>query len=116
VSHQADAGKSGPKSGNRPGTFTGKGDPRNGHGPLKGAPLAGRPPEEFRAALRALVNRPDVIQRIESLLTDWTTSDSDFLAAYKYACDRAYGRVPTVIEGGDERKPLVIRLVREGRS
>lgn len=43
--------KSGRKSGNRPGTFTGKGDPRNGRGPKAGAPNAGRPKDQVRAGL-----------------------------------------------------------------
>jgi hypothetical protein len=91
-------------------------DVRRGRGPAKGAPLAGRPPEEFRQALRDLASRADIIQRLAKILSSPKTSDSDFLAAHKYVAERGYGKVPTVIEGGDQRKPLVIRLVREGKQ
>ena len=116
MSTPAGGRKSGAKSGKRPGTFTGTGDPRNGRGPAKGNPLAGRPPEEFRQALRDLASRADIIKRLAKILSSPKTSDSDFLAAHKYVAERGYGKVPTVIEGGDQRKPLVIRLVREGKQ
>jgi hypothetical protein len=103
-------------------------NPRRGVGPnptlIPGNPgnsggkpgRSGRLPEEFRQELRALANRVDVLRRLKTILSSPSTADSDFLAAFKYVCERAYGRVPTVIEGGSERKPLVIRLVREGRQ
>lgn len=37
--------------------FTGKGDPRNGRGPKKGAPNAGRPPDWWVAQLREIRDR-----------------------------------------------------------
>lgn len=91
-------------------------DVRRGRGPAKGAALAGRPPEEFRQQLRDLASRADIVQRLATILSSPKTSDSDFLAAHKYVAERGYGKVPTVIEGGDQRKPLIIRLVREGKQ
>jgi hypothetical protein len=87
------------------------GNPGNSGGKLG---RSGRLPEEFRQELRRLANRADVIRRLKTILTSTETSDSDFLAAFRYVCDRAYGKPATVIQGGDERKPLTIRLVREG--
>src|SRR4051812_34750280 len=101
--------KSARKSPGRP--FTGADDPRRGRGPAKGAPNAGRPPDEYKARLRELVGKIEVEQRLEDMLE--AKDDRAFLEAYKYCSDKAYGRAPTVIEGGDERKPLTIRLVRE---
>jgi hypothetical protein len=66
--------------------------------------------------MRELAGRADILKRLESILTSKHTSDSDFLAAHRYVAERAYGKVPQPIEGGSDRKPLVIRLVREGRA
>lgn len=55
------AKKSGSKSGNRPGTFKGKDDPRNGRGPQPGAPNAGRPPSRIKALAAELVERKALI-------------------------------------------------------
>jgi hypothetical protein len=102
--------KTGAISGHRPGTFVPGLDSRRGRG-LKGR--SGRLPDDFKAALRGLVCRSDVIGHLERILCSTTTSDSDFLAAYRYVTDRAYGKAPQTIEGAEERKPLTIRLVRE---
>jgi hypothetical protein len=89
------------------------GNPGNSGGKLG---RSGRLPEEFRQALRDLASRPDILRRLAKILGSPKTSDNDFLAAHKYVAERGYGKVPTVIEGGDQRKPLVIRLVREGKQ
>lgn len=39
-----------------------------GNGPKKGAPNAGRPPNEFKRALQELVDRPSVLGHIERIL------------------------------------------------
>ena len=89
-------------------------DWRRGRGPSKGAPNAGRPPDAFKEALRSLASRTDVLRRLETVLTSRRTSNSDFLAAYRFVTERAYGRPAQSIEGGNERKPLTVRFVREG--
>lgn len=107
--------------------------------PFNGAPLtpgnpgnsggkkgrSGRPPDEFKEFMRGLVSSADAKKRLKQILKGESVADKDgvllvdgklFLDAYKFATERGHGKVPTVIEGGDERKPLTIRLVRERSS
>ena len=83
------AKKSANKSPGKP--FQGKGDPRNGKGPAKGAPNAGRPPDWFRAEMGRLVTRDAVIEYIGRCLNDPDSPDT-FFKALDRALDRWMGR------------------------
>lgn len=75
---------------------------------------SGRPPDKFRDSLRALACNGATVRRLKKILNGGKgVEDSDFLSAYRYVVDRAYGKAPLTHEGGDERRPLVIRLVHE---
>jgi hypothetical protein len=100
----------------RPGTFTPGQDSRRGRGPRAGAENAGRPTDAFREDMAQLLKEPKAKKRLKEILTAKETSDKDFLAAHKYVAERAHGKPPQPIEGGSERKPLLIRLVREGKQ
>jgi hypothetical protein len=74
-------------------------DPRRGRGPAKGAPNAGRPPDEWRAALRALASRDDVLQHLDAVLRagpghPW------FSKALDYATEHGYGKAKQAHEIG----------------
>ena len=77
----------------------------------------GRPADAFKARMRSAVDSPEAQKRLEEILkgTEQVNADT-FLAFHKYAAERAYGRLPQIIEGGDEAKPLVFRLVRERKE
>ena len=77
-------------------------------------PRAGRPPDEHKAFMREILADPEVEKRLRQVLK--SKDDGTFLASYKTVAERGYGKPAQVIEGGDERKPLVIRLVREAAS
>lgn len=109
--------KSGAKSGKRRGTFTGKDDPRNGRGPKKGAPNAGRPPSEFKQAMRQLADRGAVRQRLEHL-TSAKNKDADlFLRAFKETADRGYGKPAQAVElSGPDGGPVPLETPAEVRN
>lgn len=44
-------------------------DPRRGRGPAKGAPNAGRPPNEWKQSLRGLADREAVLAHVDAALT-----------------------------------------------
>jgi len=67
-------------------------DPRRGHGPEKGAPNAGRPPDEFKRLMASLASREETIHALEQILAD--PSSPHYIQALKFAADRGYG-VPT---------------------
>lgn len=60
-------------------------------GPRKGAPNAGRPPDQWKAHLRTLVDRAEVLTHIEDALVKGP-SDEFFEKALDYATDHGYGR------------------------
>jgi hypothetical protein len=110
--------KSGSKSGRKPGTFVGgAADPRAGRGPKKGAPNAGRPPDEFKAMMRQLASKDETIARLRDILSgaipmereDGSTVDvpvdSDtYLKALAFVTDRGYGKAQQhldVTSGGE---------------
>lgn len=83
--------KSGKKSGNRPGTFVGgAADPRAGRGPKKGAPNAGRPPDEFKALCRELATAANTIKAVREILKD--QDHAQFLQALRWASEHGYGK------------------------
>lgn len=64
-------------------------DVRRGHGPKRGAPNAGRPPDEFKALLAALASREETVRALETILAD--PNHPHFIQALKFAADRGYG-------------------------
>lgn len=85
--------KSGEKSRGRPGTFTGKADPRNGRGPQKGAPNAGRPPLAF-AQECARLQREVILPKCRAALGELSTNDP----AWRWAADYVsrYGELEAI--------------------
>jgi hypothetical protein len=79
-------------------------DPRAGRGPAKGAPNAGRPPDEFRAMMRDLASRAETVERLTRILTGGVEVEIDgkpvvmpvdsdtFLKALAFVTDRGYGK------------------------
>jgi hypothetical protein len=90
------AGKSAPSG--RP--FEPGPDARRGRGPAKGAPNAGRPPDDFRKRMAALASRDETLAALGRILSN--SDHPHYVQAFKLAADRGYG-VPkqTVdLEGG----------------
>ena len=83
--------KSGRKNGKQPGTFTGRDDPRNGRGPAKGAPNAGRPPDWFRAQMGELATRDETVAFLRDCLDDPENRDTA-LKALGLVLDRWIGK------------------------
>ena len=65
-------------------------DPRRGRGPKTGAANAGRPTDEFKRRMAAMVSREDTLRELELILSDG--SNPQFLKAFQFAVERAYGR------------------------
>lgn len=81
-----------------------------GRGPAKGAPNAGRPPDEWRKALRALADRPSVIAHVESVLEEGPTHPF-FAKALDYATEHGYGKAASTVDvtsGGERLSGVVI--------
>jgi hypothetical protein len=84
-------------------------DPRRGRGPARGAPNAGRPPDEWRAALRALASRDDVLQHLDAVLRagpghPW------FSKALDYATEHGFGKASAAQPTGPDEAPLPISI------
>ena len=94
-----------PRGPGRP--FQKGGDPRSGRGPAKGAPNAGRPPDEFKAMLAGLASWDVTLGSIAAILGD--PSHPHFVKALEYVSDRGYTPNPTTGE-------LTVRLVRERKE
>lgn len=88
--------KSGRKSGRSRGLFAKGHDPRRGRGPKRGATNAGRPPDEFRAALQALASWDEVLVTLERILRD--PDHPQFMRALEYCADRGYGKPPQQVD------------------
>lgn len=111
-SGQSSAQKSARKSVGRP--FAKGHDPRQGRGPAKGSPNAGRPPNEFKAKMQALASWDQTIAGLEEILNAGP-SHSLYLAAVKHCTEHGYGKPAQDITSGG--KPLVpaavnVRLVK----
>ena len=93
-------------------------DPRRGRGPKKGAPNAGRPPNEFKEMMRALASRPAVMTRLKKLLgTSAKVPDDVFLKALKEVADRGYGKAVQPVEhAGPEGGPIPLATPDEIRG
>lgn len=110
----AETAKSRTKS-RKPGTFV-PGDPRiqRGKGPAKGAPNAGRPKDEDKEFILRLLASPECQDSLERILKFAAMKDMHlWLKAWTLAWDKVKSKPPIQVEGGDERKPLTIRLIRE---
>lgn len=68
-----------------------------GKGPAKGAPNAGRPPDQWKAALRALADRTEVLDHIDTALKAGP-SDPFFPKALEYVTDHGYGKATQPIQ------------------
>jgi len=93
--------KSRPKSGQRRVTNP-SGTPKNlipgkGRGPAKGAPNAGRPPDEWRERLRAMASRDEVLEHVNNVLTAGPEHPY-FDRALQYVTDHGYGRPKQELE------------------
>ena len=82
---------------------------KSGKGPAKGAPNAGRPPDEWKASLRAIASRDDVLRHIERVLT--AGPDHPFFArALEYVTEYGYGKaVQQVEQHGSTTLEIVVR-------
>ena len=68
-----------------------------GRGPKKGAPNAGRPPDEWKAKLRAMASRDEVMAHVETVLL--AGPDHPFFdRALQYVTDHGYGRATQPVE------------------
>lgn len=88
-------------------------DSRRGRGPRKGAPNAGRPPDEFKAALAALVSREETLAALEAILRN--PDHPHFIQALRYASDRGYG-LPTQSLKVEDEGPAVVIVAPEKRG
>lgn len=68
-----------------------------GRGPKKGAPNAGRPTDEWKAKLRAMASRDEVMAHVETVLMAGPEHPF-FDRALQYATDHGYGRATQPIE------------------
>ena len=86
------------------------GDPRQGRGPKKGAPNAGRPPDEFKRTMRGIVSRKTVVERLKKLTGGSAkVTDDVFLKAFKEVTDRGYGKAVQPLEhSGPDGDPIPI--------
>lgn len=82
---------------------------KSGRGPAKGSPNAGRPPDEWKAKLRAIASREDVLAHIESVLT--AGPDHPFFArALEYVTEHGYGKATQHVEQtGSTTLEIVVR-------
>ena len=74
-----------------------------GRGPAKGAPNAGRPPNEFKAYLSELVTRADVRKGVEDILTDPKMAYDPakaklYLDAFKWAAEHVHGKASQPVD------------------
>jgi hypothetical protein len=70
-----------------------------GRGPAKGAPNAGRPPEEWRERLRAMASREEVLEHVANVLLVGPEHPY-FDKALDYATQYGYGKPKQEIEHG----------------
>lgn len=82
-----------------------------GRGPAKGAPNAGRPPDEFKAMMAALASRPETLAAVQAILND--PSHGQFIRALEFATERGYGKAAQPLEhtGGIHHSVEVVRRI-----
>src|SRR5688500_455232 len=76
--------------------FVAGADPRRGRGPAKGAPNAGRPPDEFKEMCRRLLADPRAERAVAEILCD--KNHPAFATMWRAVSDRAYGRPTQPLE------------------
>jgi hypothetical protein len=70
--------------------FRGKGDPRNGRGPAKGAQNAGRPRDEWKAWLRSVVDSAPSRDAISAVVQN--PEHPAYARVLAWADERGYGK------------------------
>jgi hypothetical protein len=90
--------------------FTGKGDPRAGRGPRKGAPNAGRPPEWFKQQLEAGLTREETVDAVHRVLGN--ENHPQFAAVLRWASERVYGKPVQPVDATVTQLPA-LPIVRE---
>ena len=68
-----------------------------GKGPAKGAPNAGRPPDLWKAKLRSMASRDEVMAHVESVLLAGPT-DPFFAKALEYVTEHGYGKAANSLD------------------
>jgi len=91
--------KAGPKGGFQPGF-----DPRRN----LTTPGSGRPPDEFRAAMRELASRDEALAKVREVLN--TPDHPHWLGAYRFAAEHGYGKPAQTIQGPDGG-PVQVQVV-----
>lgn len=87
-------------------------DPRQGRGPKKGAPNAGRPRDDFKELCRQLASREKTVEQVAKILAD--PDHPQFMRALAWATENGYGKAEQSVElNGTLSVPLTIRVVRE---
>ena len=81
---------------------------KSGRGPAKGAPNAGRPPDAWKATLRELASRENVLAHIQTVL-DAGPDHPFFAKALEYVTEYGYGKATQHIEqtGGTTLEVIV---------
>jgi hypothetical protein len=90
-------------------------DPRRGRGAAKGAPNAGRPPDLWRAKLREMASRDEVMQHVESVLFEGP-GHPFFGKALDYATEHGFGKASqphqiSGLDGGPVGIALSVKLI-----
>lgn len=83
-------------------------DERRGRGPAKGAPNAGRPPDEHREFCRSLISDPDCEREVKAILTD--RDHPAFKAMWAEVARRGYGMPAQPHTGADGEGPIAHRV------
>ena len=82
---------------------------KRGRGPAKGAPNAGRPPDEWKAKLRELASRENVLAHIQTVL-DAGPEHPFFAKALEYVTEYGYGKATQHIEQtGSNTLEVIVR-------
>lgn len=84
-------------------------DARRGRGPKKGAPNAGRPPEEWRAWLKSVIDGPEARAQLAAILTD--ADHPAYARVLALGLDRTFGSVAQQHQhSGPDGQPLGMSL------
>lgn len=71
-------------------------DKRRGRGPKKGAPNAGRPPDQWKEECRKLVSRNEMLDRARAVLDN--PEHPAWLGALKFLTEQGYGRAAQTLD------------------
>ena len=80
-------------------------DPRQGRGPKKGAPNAGRPTDAFKEMCRELASSVEVERQVRAILKNGS-ADPMFLGALRWCSDHGYGRPQASLDVASGGKTL----------